>query len=48
MNKIFTLVKATITAVLNYEKDRTKDHWRVNVMINIYDVIIYIWRGRKR
>ena len=37
------MVKAAITTVSNYEKDRIKDHWRVNVMINIYNVIIYIY-----
>ena len=32
--KIFTLVKTAITIVIDYEKDRLKDHWRVNVIIN--------------
>ena len=31
--KIFALAKTAITIVINYEKDRLKDHWKVNVII---------------
>ena len=31
--KILTLVKTAIATVINYGKDRLKNHWRVNVII---------------
>ena len=31
--KIFTLVETAIATVINYGKDRLKNHWRVNVII---------------
>ena len=33
MNKNITLVKRAIATVTNFEKDRLKDHWRVNVIV---------------
>ena len=31
--KIFILLKTAITTVIYYEKDRLKDHWKINAII---------------